>query len=64
MSMHRRVHVLTALLALPIIAASRHVVSFERTLALITGLVSVVFGFILAYELGMVEGLFWTVPTQ
>jgi high-affinity nickel permease len=55
---------LTALLALPVIAASRRFVSFERTLALITGLVSVVFGFILAYDVGMVEGLFWAVPAQ
>jgi hypothetical protein len=50
---------LTAILALPVLAAARRFASFERTLALITGSASVIFGVVLAYQVGIIEGLFW-----
>ena len=53
---------LTAVLALPVLAASRRFASFERRLALITGAASVIFGVALGYEVGIVEGLFWATP--
>jgi cytochrome c biogenesis protein CcdA len=53
---------LTAVLALPVLAASRRFASFERRLALITGAASVIFGVVLGYEVGIVEGLFCAAP--
>ncbi len=49
---------LTALVALPVAAASRRFASFDRTLARLTGVVSIAFGLFLAYEVCFVEGLF------
>jgi hypothetical protein len=49
---------LTALVALPVAAASRRYASFERTLARVTGWISIAFGLFLTYEIGFVEGLF------
>jgi high-affinity nickel-transport protein len=49
---------LTAVVALPVAAASRRFISFERWLAGVTGLLSLGFGLFLAYDIGFVEGLF------
>jgi high-affinity nickel-transport protein len=49
---------LTGAVALPFAAASRRFTSFERWLAGVTGLTSIVLGIALGYEIGFVEGLF------
>ena len=49
---------LTAAMALPVAAASRRFANFERNLARITGVVSIVLGVFLAYQIAFVDGLF------
>ena len=55
--------VLTALMALPLWMASRRFGSFEQTLTRVTGVVSVVFGLFLVYQIGFVDGLFGPDPS-
>ncbi len=54
---------LTLAMALPLSIASRRFASFERKLARLTGLASVLFGVFLAYQIGFVDGLFGADPS-
>lgn len=48
----------TTALAMPIAAAARRFERLHRTLGVVTGTASVVFGAVLVYEIGVVHGLF------
>jgi len=50
--------VITTALATPIVLVSRHFAHLHRTLAIVTGLASVLLGTALVYEIGYVDGLF------
>ncbi|HEU4579255.1 MAG TPA: high-affinity nickel-transport family protein [Polyangiaceae bacterium] len=49
---------ITTALAVPVAAAAQRFASFHRVLGVATGLASVAFGGLLAYEIGFVQGLF------
>ncbi|HVZ33171.1 MAG TPA: high-affinity nickel-transport family protein [Polyangiaceae bacterium] len=53
---------LTSAMALPLAAAARRFPRFEAKLARATGLVSIAFGLVLAYQIGFVDGLFLPHP--
>jgi high-affinity nickel-transport protein len=50
--------VVTMALAVPITAAARRFDRLHRGLGVVTGLASLVFGVVLAYRIGFVDGLF------
>lgn len=50
--------IITTLLGIPIIATSKKLQSFDRNIAWISGGISLLFGGYLAYEIGIVGGLF------
>jgi high-affinity nickel-transport protein len=49
---------ITTALAVPLAAAAQRFASFHRLLGVATGLASVLFGVLLVYEIGFVQGLF------
>jgi cytochrome c biogenesis protein CcdA len=54
---------LTTAMAMPIAAASRRFGSVERAMARATGVLSIAFGLFLAYQIGIVDGLFVGEPS-
>lgn len=54
---------LTTAMAMPIAAASRRFGSVERVMARATGVLSIAFGVFLAYQIGIVDGLFLGEPS-
>ena len=50
--------IITTALGIPIIATSKRLVSFDRNITWLSGLVSLIFGSYLAYQIGVVDGLF------
>lgn len=54
---------LTLAMALPITALSKRFGNLELTMARVTGLVSIAFGLLLAYQIGFGDGLFTANPT-
>jgi high-affinity nickel-transport protein len=53
---------ITCVLAVPLAVAAPHFASFQRWLAIGTGLASVALGTLLVYEIGFVDGLFGAQP--
>jgi high-affinity nickel permease len=49
---------ITTVLAVPLAAAARRFERFHRMLGMVTGIASVLFGMLLVYEIGFVNGLF------
>lgn len=54
---------ITTALAVPMIKLAEHSASVQRSLGIVTGLASLVFGAVLAYDIGIVHGLFSPVPS-
>lgn len=54
---------LTVAMALPITVLSKRFANFELTMARATGLVSIAFGLLLAYQIGFGDGLFTATPS-
>jgi high-affinity nickel-transport protein len=54
---------LTVAMALPITVLSKRFANFELTMARATGLVSIAFGLLLAYQIGFGDGLFTANPS-
>ena len=54
---------LTTALAIPAAATAQRFRHFERGLVRVTGFASVVFGLLLVYQIGFVDGLFSAQPT-
>jgi len=53
---------MTAAMMVPLLLASRRARAFERRLAKLTGMVSLAFGLVLAYRLGIGAGLLTGAP--
>jgi high-affinity nickel-transport protein len=53
---------ITASIAAPSLLATRRFVGMNRTLQIVSGVVSVMFGLFLAHRIGFVQGLFTTTP--
>lgn len=49
---------ITSALAVPLAAAAQRFAGFHRLLGVATGLASVIFGTVLVYQIGFVDGLF------
>jgi high-affinity nickel permease len=54
---------ITTALAVPVAAAARRFERFHRVLGVVTGVASVLFGMLLVYEIGFVNGLFTSEAT-
>ena len=53
---------ITTLVAAPLVYSQKHYASATRRLQLATGLLSLAFGLFIAYEIGVVNGLFGSAP--
>jgi len=53
---------ITTAIGVPIVLSANRMTSFNRTLAVGSGLLSFGFGLVLAYQIGIVDGLFGAVP--